>query len=252
VCGIAAGNGKNSSSKYMGIAPEVNIVAIKVLNGEGQGSSSAVLAGIQWVLDNKENYNIRIANLSVGTPDIGSRDPLIAAVEKAWDMGIVMNVAAGNNGPQKSSVTSPGVSKKIITVGASDDDISVNIWGNSLVNFSGRGPTSECIIKPDILAPGTNIVSCLTKTPNLKRVNSEEFNKIGTHYLSLSGTSMATPIVSGAIALLLEKYSFLTPDDVKLMLIKSATGLNYPKNHQGFGLLNIEKLVNMEVCYARK
>ena len=251
VAGIAAGNGMNSSGKYMGIAPEANLVIIKVLNEEGQGSSSAVLAGIQWMLDNKENYNIKIANLSVGTPDVGSRDPLIVAVEKAWDMGIVINIAAGNNGPNKTTITSPGISKKIITVGASDDDISVNIWGNSLVNFSGRGPTSECIIKPEILAPGANIISCLSNTPNIKRTRADE-SIIEKKYLSLSGTSMATPIVSGAVALLLEKYPFLSPDDVKLMLKRSATNLNYPKNHQGWGLLNIEKLVNMEVSYARK
>lgn len=224
VAGIAS-----SSGKYKGLAPESNIVVLKVLNESGQGNASDVLAGIQWIADNYRKYNIRIANLSIGTSLPIKNDPLVEAVERLWDMGIVVVTAAGNNGPNPSTISSPGTSKKIITVGSSDDEKSNKI-------FSGRGPTRECIVKPDILAPGSNITSCKCIT--------------GT-YKKLSGTSMSTPIISGAIALLLEKYPNLCPDDVKYMLKLSSTSLNMPPNRQGWGLLNVEKLMNMEAVYVR-
>jgi serine protease AprX len=252
VTGIIAGNGLVSNGKYMGMAPEANIVSAKVLDEEGRGSTAEVLAGLQWLMDQKELYNIRIINLSVGTPDNGSADPLVRAVEAAWDAGIIVVAAAGNNGPKSSSVTSPGISRKIITVGASDDNSSVTIWGDNCVNFSGRGPTHECIVKPDVLAPGTDIISCLTPDIEIKSDDPEDRKIVAGEYLSLSGTSMSTPIVSGAIALLLQKSPELTPDDVKYMLKKSAHNLNYPINQQGFGLLDVDKLVSMEVMHVRK
>lgn len=123
VAGIAAGNGYLSNGKYCGIAPECNIVSVKILNNEGKGNSYDVLAGIQWILDNAERYNIKVANLSIGTNNTSSNDPLVKAVEAAWDKGITITIAAGNNGPNACSVTSPGISKKVITVGASDDKL---------------------------------------------------------------------------------------------------------------------------------
>ena len=224
VAGIASSNGA-----YKGVAPNSNIIALKVLNSDGQGNASDVLAGIQWIANNKNKYNIKIANLSIGTAGTIKNDPLVEAVEKLWDMGIVVVTAAGNNGPSPCTISSPGISRKIITVGSSDDEKYHKI-------FSGRGPTKECIIKPDILAPGSNITSCKCLT--------------GT-YKQLSGTSMSTPIISGAVALLLEKTPNLKPDDVKYMLKLSSTNLNMPPNRQGWGLLNIEKLLNMEAVYVR-
>lgn len=236
VSGIAGGNGFLSGGKYMGIAPECNIIALKILDATGKGNSADVLAGLQWILDNKDKFNIRVINLSIGTKDEGPNDPLIRAVEKLWDSGIVVVIAAGNNGPNKSSVTSPGICKKVITVGASDDHKTVNIWGDSLINFSGRGPTSECIIKPDVIAPGANIISCLSKeVKNLKSVDN--------NYAMMSGTSMSTPIVTGAIALLLDRFPQLSPNQVKLRLKRSTINLNYPQNQQGWGLIDIKKLV---------
>lgn len=233
ISGIACGSGKSSFGKYKGIAPNANIVMIKTLDNEGSGNGSDVLAGIQWIYDNHKKYNIRIVNMSIGTTESGKSDPLVAAVEKLWDNGIVVVTAAGNNGPEPYTISSPGTSKKVITVGSSDDSENKTLKKN----YSSRGPTRECIIKPDILAPGSNITSCMCDDGQ---------------YKSLSGTSMSTPIVSGAIALLLEKNPDLTPDDVKYMLKLSADNLNQPSNRQGWGLLNIKKLLNMEVFYVRK
>ncbi len=233
ISGIACGSGKSSLGKYRGIAPEANIVMLKTLDNEGSGNGSDVLAGIQWIYENYKKYNIRIVNMSIGTRESGKNDPLVSAVEGLWDNGIVVVTAAGNNGPEPYTISSPGTSKKVITVGTSDDNENQYLKKN----YSSRGPTRDCIIKPDILAPGSNIVSC-------KCADGQ--------YKSLSGTSMSTPIVSGAAALLLEKYPNLVPDDVKYMLKLSADNLNQPSNRQGWGLLNIEKLLNMEVFYVRK
>lgn len=249
VSGIAGGNGINSNGKYKGIAPECNLIGIKVLNNEGKGNVSDVLAGLQWIIDNKEKYNIKVINLSIGTNNTSSNDPLVKAVEKAWDLGLVITIAAGNNGPNKSTISSPGISRKVITIGASDDNKSTKVWGNTLINFSGRGPTLECIVKPDVLAPGVNIVSCLPSTVSKQ---SKDLDVIDKNYFSLSGTSMSTPIVTGAIALLLQKHDTLKPDDVKLMLKKCCIDLNLPKNQQGWGFIDVNKLLSQEVCYARK
>ncbi len=247
VAGIAGGNGINSNGKYRGIATNCNLIGVKVLNSDGTGNASDVLAGLQWIVDNKERYNIKVANLSIGTNNTSSNDPLVKAVENMWDSGIVITIAAGNDGPKKHTISSPAISKKVITIGASDDNITANIWGNNLINFSGRGPTLECVVKPDVLAPGVNVISCLSN--NISKQSNEIVDK---NYFSLSGTSMSTPIVSGAIALLLEKYNHLKPDDVKLMLKKCCKNLHLPKNQQGWGLIDIYKLLSQEVCYARK
>lgn len=249
VTGICAGNGSLSSGKYCGMAPMANIVSVKTLNNTGKGNSTDVLAGIQWVLDNKDKYNIRIVNLSIGTNNTSENDPLVKAAERLWDSGIVITTAAGNNGPSPCTISSPGISRKIITVGSSDDHTAVRIFDDTLVNFSGRGPTAQCVIKPDVVAPGTNIVSCLTPTPYSE--NGSAAKRIDTYYQSLSGTSMSTPIVTGAIALLLQKHPELKPDDIKYMLKLSCTDLKYPPNQQGWGLINVENLLSQEVTYVR-
>lgn len=228
VAGIACGGGY-----YKGIAPQAEIIMLKTLDKEGSGNGSDVLAGIQWIYDNHKKYNIKILNMSIGTKATGKGDPLVMAVEKLWDKGITVVTAAGNNGPSPYTISSPGTSKKVITVGTNDDSKN-KILKN---NYSGRGPTKECIVKPDILAPGSNIISC--KCDNGK-------------YKALSGTSMSTPVVSGAVALLLEKYPDLSPDDIKYMLKLSSDNLNESPNRQGWGLLNIENLLNMEAVYVRK
>lgn len=244
VAGIAAGSGVSSGGKYGGIAPLANIAAIKSLDVDGGGESCSVLSGLQWVLENHRSYNIRIANLSVGTNEAMSKDLLVRAVESLWDAGIVMVVAAGNNGDAPGSITSPGISKKVITVGASDDFIPIDMGSAGIMkDYSGRGPTYDCIIKPNILAPGTGIVSCLSKDLSPQRMAHISSLIIDEHHVCLSGTSMSTPVVSGAVALLLEARPDLTPDEVKLVLKHSARDIKKPPNQQGWGLLDIGKML---------
>lgn len=245
VCGIIGGNGHESQGEYRGVAPRCNIIGVKVLNYKGNGNVSDVLAGLQWVIDNKEKYNIRVVNISVGTTSNDTLDEnsaLVKGVNAVWDAGIVVVVAAGNNGPQPKSISTPGISRKVITVGASDDDIPVELSGNRAKDYSGRGPTRACIKKPDVVAPGSNIVSC---NVNRSRNNLGIFGnkKDNQMYTVKSGTSMATPIVSGAVALLLSKYPEMTTQEVKIRFRNSSTDLGQSWSKQGWGLLNIETLL---------
>lgn len=223
VAGILAGDGTASDRRYQGVAPGCHLVAAKVLDRRGNGRLQDVLRALQWISFNQNLYGIRIINISVGAAAMDSKAAarLIRAVEQAWDQGFVVVTAAGNMGPAYGSVTAPGSSKKVITVGASDmlDRIS---------SVSGAGPTAECVCKPDLVAPGADVISCANKR------NS---------YAIKSGTSMSTPRVSGAIALLLQKDPFLTNVEVKMLLRESCLDLGYPRNRQGWGKLDIQKLL---------
>ena len=248
VTSVAAGNGTASEGRHLGVAPDCRVVSVKILDHNGEGDAAEFMAGIQWILSNKDKYNVRVANMSVGASDLAGSAPLIKAVEIAWDKGIVVCAAAGNNGPGPGTVTLPGQSRKIITVGSSDDHRLTQIRGISLINFSGRGPTRDCIVKPDIIAPGANIVGCMALESRLtgRRIKEISAHKSSDGYIMMSGTSMSTPIVSGAVALLLEKNPRLQPNDVKYLLKKTAIDLGYPSNQQGWGALNLDGLLNSE------
>lgn len=242
VAGIIGGNGFSSKGRYKGVAPECNLIGVKVLDHRGDGNISDVLAGLQWILDNRRKYNIRIVNISVGTSakdNLDENSLLVQGVDAIWDNGIIVVVAAGNNGPGPMSISTPGISRKVVTVGSSDDNIAVEIFGNSKSkNYSGRGPTPFCIKKPDIVAPGSNIISC-----NISRYYLKSKDSSPMMYTVKSGTSMATPVVSGAIALLLHKYPDLTNKEVKLKLRESAVDLGQHWEKQGWGLLNVRRLL---------
>ena len=237
VAGIIAGSGKMSSGVYAGIAPASRIVAVKVLDQKGEGKIRHLIEGIRAILKNREKWAIRIVNISIGTlPHRGDEEEaeLLRWVDRMWDEGLVVVTAAGNFGPRSGTVTIPGVSKKVITVGASDDGEQKDRFGKVGTNYSGRGPTFECVCKPDLVAPGSYIRSC----------NGFGQKKNQKMYSVKSGTSMSAPIVSGAAALLLSKYPDMKNVEVKLRLLMSADDMGKDANIQGRGLLNIEKLLN--------
>jgi len=249
VAGIIGGCGYSSKGKFIGIAPGCNFIIVKVLDHKGDGNISNVLAGLQWIIDNRKKYNIRIVNISVGTSaqdNVDESSLLVQGVNAVWDNDIVVVVAAGNNGPGPMSISTPGISRKVITVGSSDDNVAVEVFGNRTKDYSGRGPTPSCIKKPDIVAPGSNIISCNINRP-FQRVQNNSLNIGATEapmmYTIKSGTSMATPVVSGAIALLLSMHPELTNREVKLRLRESALDLGFPREKQGWGLLNIRRLL---------
>ncbi len=246
VAGIIGGSGYTSAGRFMGIAPMCRLISVKVLNYKGEGSIPDVLCGIDWVIRHRESLDIRILNISVGTrKDSHSREEknLLNAVDAAWDAGLIVVAAAGNNGPGSGSISIPGSSRKIITVGASDDQAAVRIPGGRSSCYSGRGPTKACILKPDVVAPGSNIISCRsTNLPIRKGIRPS--GSYSSFYTVKSGTSMATPVVSGALALLLGANPSLTNKEVKMRLHERAVDLGLPRNHQGWGLLNIERLLS--------
>ena len=231
IASIIGGDGSASGGRYCGMAPGCSLIGVKVLDYMGNGYASDVLAGLRWVREHRKEFGIRIVNISVGSYNrkgMTEESALVKGVNAAWDDGLVVVVAAGNNGPGRMTVTTPGISRKVITVGCSDDDREVHVLGSRMVDYSGRGPTGACICKPDIVAPGSGIVSCS--------------NELGA-YMVKSGTSMSTPVVSGAIALLLEKYPDMTNRDVKLRLREKSVDLHQPRNQQGWGLLHVGRLL---------
>ncbi len=249
VAGIIGGSGYSSKGKYAGIAPACKFIVVKVLDHRGDGNISDVLAGLQWIIDNRKKYNIRVVNISVGTAAKDSLDEnslLVQGVNAVWDSGIVVIVAAGNNGPGPMSISTPGISRKVITVGSSDDNVAVEVFGTRAKDYSGRGPTPYCIKKPDIVAPGSNIISCnISRYITRGKNGSVQLNTADAPmmYTIKSGTSMATPVVSGAIALLLSAHPELTNREVKLLLRNSAVDLGQHWEKQGWGLLNVRRLL---------
>lgn len=232
VAGIIAGNGYSSRGKYAGIAPEANILGIKALNNRGSGNMSDIIAAIEYAVKTKDEYNTKILNLSFGSPANNSyqKDPLCKAVKEAKNAGLIVVAAAGNSGPEPKTIVSPGISPDVITVGAIDDKRTIDPSDDEIARFSSRGPTNEGLTKPDLVAPGVNINS-------LSHIEEDG-------YISMSGTSMATPLISGTVALLLNKYGNLSPDQVKEKLINACIDLKDSKNNQGSGLVNLQKLFN--------
>ncbi|WP_456366597.1 S8 family serine peptidase [Thermococcus sp.] len=210
VSSIAAGTGAASGGKYKGMAPGAKLVGIKVLSGQGSGSVSDIIAGVDWAVQNKDKYNIRVINLSLGSSQSSDgTDSLSQAVNNAWDAGIVVCVAAGNSGPDKYTVGSPAAASKVITVGAVDKN-------DVITDFSSRGPTADGRLKPEVVAPGNWIIAARASGTQLTDVT------IGQYYVAASGTSMATPHVAGISALILQAHPNWTPDQVKKALIETA------------------------------
>jgi len=244
--GDAAGNGLLSDGQYQGPAPKANLVGVKVLNKTGSGSLSTVIEGIEWCIQHQSEYNINILSLSLGSDAIepAEDDPVVSAVETAWDNGMVVCVAAGNSGPTEQTIGSPGISPKVITVGAADDNNTVERSDDAVADFSSRGPTIDGITKPDLLTPGVNIISLRSPRSFLDKTNKSA--RIDQNYMSLSGTSMATPICAGLIAQLLQSNPNLTPDQIKEQLINACEDLGQSPNVQGAGYLNAANLIVSE------
>jgi serine protease AprX len=230
VAGIIAGNGRASRGKYAGMAPDAKLVGIKALDRDGSGNTSDIISAIEWCIENRETYNIKAINLSVGAAAEHSynQDPLSRAVSAAWSNGIVVCVAAGNDGPETRTINTPGINPRVITVGNLDDKGTLEFEDDEIAESSSRGPTIDNLMKPDFLAPGTNIMSL----------------RVGGGYRSLSGTSMAAPMVTGAAAQMLQKWPKLKPDQVKEMLRRQARDLGLQSTFEGYGAINMEAVFN--------
>jgi serine protease AprX len=222
VAGLIAGNSMNSPSlkklqgRYMGIAPRANLISVKVSDDDGDTTVLDVINGLQFVVDHKAALGIRVVNLSLSSTVAESykTDPLDAAVEAAWFSGIVVVAAAGNDGTLPDAVSySPGNDPYVISVGALDDRGSTRLDDDQLASWSSRGVTQDGIQKPEVLAPGTRLVAPLAPNSDFERLCRRCM--ISHSYFRVSGTSMATAVVSGAAALVLEKNPGMTPNQVK-------------------------------------
>ena len=227
ISGIIGGTGVASGGRYQGLAPRCHFVSLKILDSRGNGDSAGLIRALYWLMEHGKEYDVRIINISVGgrVPKEGARTELIRAVEEAWDAGFVICAAAGNQGPARSSITVPGTSEKVITVGSSDDELAVPVRGIRRAHYSGRGPGAAQGRKPETVAPGAEIRSCRA-----------DFEQAGNRFYSVkSGTSMATSVAAGALALLLSGEPELTNEQVKARLEKGCRNLGLAPNHQGFG-----------------
>lgn len=228
VCGVCSGNGAMSNFKFSGIAPKSEITALKALNGNGEASANKILDAMEWVYDHHKLENIKVVCMSFGSEPLGNNDPIMLGAEALWKEGVVVVAAAGNSGPEFQTIKSPGISKKIITVGGIDDnrydENSFNRKYFEIADFSSRGPAMRNV-KPDVVAPSVDIVSCGTKEP----------------YTNLSGTSVATPMIAGLACLLLEKKPDATPDEVKRTIIRACQPLGFEMNLEGYGIPNMNK-----------
>lgn len=225
VAGIICG--RSIVDKYTGIDSNCNIIVIKALDSVGETDTIKILQAMQWVLDNKNKYNIKVVCMSFGSEVSKEVDPLVYGAETLWNNGIVVVAAGGNSGPEKSTIMSPGASRKIITVGSLD---KIKFGGRfAVADFSSRGPINNTY-KPDIVVPGVDIIS------------TNIFSKNKKFYTSMSGTSVSAPMVAGVVSLLFKIKPNYTPDQIKYMLIRSCEQIDGDRNSEGFGVLNLDNI----------
>jgi serine protease AprX len=272
VAGLVGGDGSASlpledggyaQVQFRGVAPQADIVAVKILDETGQGRASTLIAGIAWTIAHRQEYGIRVMNLSIGANPVGpiAVDPIARAVEAAWRQGIVVVAAAGNEGAQgMGSILSPGNDPFIITVGATDTRQTADVTDDVVADYSSWGPTLfDEFAKPDLVAPGNRLVSLRVKGSYIDRAFPENVIPLAdfapaapagteSNYLKLSGTSTSTPVVAGAAALLLEDEPGLTPDDVKVRLMGTADRVAGASVHQqGAGTVDVDEALGSEL-----
>jgi len=265
VAGIIAGNGMDSSGARSGIAPNARLIVLKALDGTGTGRISDVIAAMHYVLVNRAALNIRVVNMSVATGVYESYDddPLARAAQRLVKAGVVVVAASGNYGHDSQGrivyggVTAPGNAPWVLTVGASSHMGTLDRSDDRIAGFSSRGPTAiDLAAKPDLVAPGVGIES-LSDPSSAFYTTQSPYLLGGTvpttylPYLSQSGTSMAAPVVSGTVALMLQANPLLTPNQVKAIL--QYTAQVYPRYDpltEGAGFLNAKGAVDLARAIA--
>ncbi len=236
--GVIAGDGRASEGRWAGVAPDASVVGVKAAGWNGATDVSAVMAGLEWIAGHREQYGIRVVNLSYGTDSAQDHlvDPLNRAVERLWRAGILVVVGAGNRGGAPGAIEKPGDDPYVVTVGAADTHGTASRSDDEVAPFSSRGPTVDGVAKPDLLAPGVSIVShrAAGSTVDVTRPAA----RLGTRYFKGSGTSQAAAVVSGVAALMFEADPELTPDEAKAALVSTAGGPLAGRPGAGAGLVD--------------
>ncbi|MDP9239142.1 MAG: S8 family serine peptidase [Actinomycetota bacterium] len=255
MAGIIAGDGTDSAGDlagaYIGMAPRATVLSVKVAGRNGATDVSTVLAAMQWVGSHAAANHIRAVNISWGTTSDQSPtlDPLNYAVERLWSAGVVVIAAAGNAGPAAGTITKPGDDPMVITAGAYDDRLDAGLTNDLIPAWSSRGPTAAGLVKPDLVAPGRTIVA--TRSPGSYVDTTFPEARIGSAYIRGSGTSQATAVVTGAVALMFAYRPWLTPDQVKYALTATAQPIAYiSPTVQGQGRLWLPTALGLRVRSA--
>ncbi|MDQ1536956.1 MAG: serine protease AprX [Actinomycetota bacterium] len=252
MAGLIAGNGAASASApRTGTAPGAEIISVKVAGANGASDVSTVLAGLSWVGAFKDVYNIRVLNLSWGVASTQDPhiDPINFAVERLWTMGVTVVVAAGNSGPATGTILKPGDDPLVITVGAYDDKGDAASANDSVPAWSSQGPTAAGLAKPDLVAPGRTLISVRSPGSTVERDNPAAL--VAPAYIKGSGSSQATAVTSGVVALLLDAHPSWTPDQVKYALTSTASRmLAVPTSSQGAGRIQASPAASANVLLA--
>ena len=222
------GNSTRDEEGYIGIAPRVKFVDVRVLDAEGKGSYIDIIEGLDWILAHKDEYNIRVVNLSLlaGVNSPYWADPINQAVEALWDAGIVVVAAAGNAGPDPLTIAVPGNDPFIITVGAFTDNYTPEDESDDYITpFSGAGPTETGFVKPDVVAPGAHMIVEVKRNSLWAREHRDD--RVKKNFYEIAGTSSATAVTSGLVALMLDENPEMTPGEVKYALMASARPAAY-------------------------
>jgi len=223
VAGLIAGNGASSGGRYSGEAPGASLVSIKVAGANGTTDLAGLILGLQWAVDHRGGYGIKVLNMSVGFQSATSTviNPLDQAVQAVWGSGIAVVVSAGNAGPFNGTILSPGDDPLVITVGALDDMAASSVTGDEMCDFSSAGPTSaDGFVKPDLVTSGRSVVSLAA--PDSTIYDEFPSARVGSANFAGSGTSFSSAIASGAAALVLAENPGLTPDQLKARLLGTA------------------------------
>jgi serine protease AprX len=252
MAGIAAGSGAAAGSKpRTGVAPDANIIAVKVAGANGATDVSTVLAGLSWVGAFHDTYNVKVLNLSWGVPSTQdpSIDPINYAVETLWKMGVTVVVAAGNSGPNSGTIMKPGDDPLVVTVGAYDDKQDATAANDTVPSWSSQGPTAQGRAKPDLVAPGRTLIT--TRSPGSTIETQNPNALVGSAYIKGSGTSEATAVVSGVVALLAQGHPNWTPDQIKYALTSTAVPMGgVATTLQGAGRIHARAAMTTSVAGA--
>lgn len=237
ITGIMLNTQRSEDGRYFGMAPNANLVSVRAFDADGRGTYASVIRGIDWIVKNKQVHRIRVLNLSFGATPRSHYwdDPLNRAVMKAWQAGIAVVASAGNGGPTPQTITVPGNVPYVITVGAMTDNYTpADPSDDRLASFSATGPTYEGFVKPEVVAPGGHLWSLMSTQARIAQEHPTYQND--GDYFTMSGTSQAAAVVSGAVALLLQNEPRLTPDEVKCKLMASARSAVDPAGNNAYSV----------------
>ncbi|HUP84161.1 MAG TPA: S8 family serine peptidase [Acidimicrobiales bacterium] len=251
MAGIIGGSGADSANRsggaFTGVAPKATLVSVKVAGRNGVTDVSTVLQAMHWVSAYKDQFNIRVLNLSWGVPSTQdpSVDPLNYAVERLWQQGITVVVAGGNSGPTAGTITKPADDPMVLTVGAYNDGQNTDPADDAVPGWSSRGPTAQGLAKPDVVAPGRSLVATRSFGSAVEAENPKSLQP--PSYIKGSGSSESAAVASGLSALLVAQRPAYSPDQVKTAFKRSASPIaNTAASLQGAGRLDLARALTAD------